>query len=267
MAEFVKQNLPRINDELNSGKILENVEFEKLIDKSKASNGLCHVMGLLSPGGVHSHQDHLISLVNLIKKQGVEPIVHLFLDGRDTPPKSAVQYYNEFVEGTDFDVRVGSISGRYYSMDRDNRWDRVQKSYDAIVSAEGEKYGDVLSAINDNYQKGFSDEFIVPSVIDGYQGVEDGDSLLFVNFRSDRVRELLSSLIEDDFNEFDRRKIVSFCHATGMVKYSDKLEGFHGIMFPPQEMKQVLGEVVSNLGLNQLRIAETEKYAHVTFFL
>jgi 2,3-bisphosphoglycerate-independent phosphoglycerate mutase len=226
-------------------------------------------MGLLSPGGVHSHQAHLAALANILATAGVPVRVHAFLDGRDTPPSSARAYLERFladVETTADGVRIATVSGRYFAMDRDQRWERVALAYRAMVLGEGEAARHALSAIDAAYVRGETDEFVKPTVIGGFAGMADGDGVLMGNFRADRAREILLALLDPELAGFARPRTVRFAAALGMVAYSERLNRFLATLFPPQDMRDTLGEVVSKAGLKQLRIAETEKYAHVTFF-
>jgi 2,3-bisphosphoglycerate-independent phosphoglycerate mutase len=195
--------------------------------------------------------------------------VHAFLDGRDTPPSSARGYLDRFqsdIRPAGARATVATVSGRYYAMDRDKRWERVALAYRALADATGESAPDALSAVDAGYARGETDEFVKPTVIGGYKGMLDGDGVLMANFRADRVREILSALLDPEFTGFPRPRIVRFAGALGMVEYSQQLNRFLGILFPPQNMADTLGEIVSKAGMTQLRIAETEKYAHVTFF-
>ena len=267
-GRVVMQELPRIDTAVADGSLAERPALTYIIDRLKASGGACHLAGLLSPGGVHSHSNHLIALVEIISRAGVPVVVHAFLDGRDTPPKSALGFMGQFLDRIEDlqGVRVGTVSGRYYTMDRDNRWDRVGKAYDVLVNAVGDSATDPLTAISAAYVRDLSDEFILPTAIGDYGGMKDGDGLLMANFRADRAREILSALVDPDFDGFERKRVVDFAARLGMVSYSRDLDAFFAILFPSSELKNILGEVVSNAGMRQLRIAETEKYAHVTFF-
>jgi 2,3-bisphosphoglycerate-independent phosphoglycerate mutase len=238
------------------------------IDKLKETRGTAHLMGLLSPGGVHSHQHQIAAIARLLAEAGVPVAVHAFLDGRDTPPKSAREYLAQFrkdVAGLDH-LTVATVCGRYYAMDRDKRWDRVERAYVAIVGGGGEKADDPSQAIDAAYTRGETDEFVAPTVIGPYAGMKDGDGLLIGNFRADRVREIATALLDPDFTAFGRKKRIAFAAALGLVEYSTELNRFLDTLFPPDDLRDTLGEVVSRAGLTQLRIAETEKYAHVTFF-
>jgi 2,3-bisphosphoglycerate-independent phosphoglycerate mutase len=195
--------------------------------------------------------------------------VHAFLDGRDTPPQSALGYVANFERsiGDLSSVRIETVSGRYYAMDRDKRWDRVAKAYDGIVDAKCPRFPDAKSAIEDSYAKGATDEFVAPCVVGDYAGVQDGDALLFANFRPDRAREICSALLDPSFDGFPRSRVPQFSAATGMTQYSEPLAKFMTALFPPQDVSETLGELFAEHGLKQLRIAETEKYPHVTFFM
>jgi 2,3-bisphosphoglycerate-independent phosphoglycerate mutase len=234
----------------------------------KSEGGAVHLMGLLSPGGVHSHQDHMAALAKAFAAAGLKVWVHAFLDGRDTPPKSAEAYLAKFSADIAAlrDVAYGTISGRYYAMDRDKRWDRVERAYRAIVSGTGERADDPLLAVEAAYARDETDEFVAPTVIAGYAGMRDGDGLLIANFRADRIREIAAALLDPEFSGFAREKLIAFCATLGLVEYSTELNRFLATLFPPENLNDSFGEVVSRAGLTQLRIAETEKYAHVTFF-
>jgi len=273
-GRVVLQDLPRVDQALADGSLAENGELKAFVAKLKESGGTAHLMGLMSPGGVHSHQDHIAALARLLAAAGVPVAVHAFLDGRDTPPRSARGYLEAFlarIKGR-ADIRIATVGGRYYAMDRDRRWDRVALAYRALVSGEGERAKDPLAAVEAGYAAGTSDEFLRPTVIDGYQGMRDGDGVLMANFRADRVRQILLALLDPDFEApgagtFERPAVVRFAAALGLAEYSRDLNKLMRTMYPPEQLEHVLGEVVAAAGLRQLRIAETEKYAHVTFFL
>jgi 2,3-bisphosphoglycerate-independent phosphoglycerate mutase len=225
-------------------------------------------MGLLSPGGVHSHQNQIAHLARILAEAGVPVAVHAFLDGRDTPPKAAASYLGNFdrdVAGLER-VRVATLCGRYYAMDRDKRWDRVEKAYRLIVEGAGESAENPGRGVETAYARGETDEFVRPTAIAGYLGMQDGDGVLLANFRADRVREIAAALLDPDFSGFVRAKRVAFAATLGLVEYSTELNCFLGTLFAPEDLRDTFGEVVSRAGLRQLRIAETEKYAHVTFF-
>jgi len=266
-GRIVMQDLPRIDLAMRNGSLAANPALLRFIAATKAKGGAAHLLGLVSPGGVHSHQDHIATLARTIADAGIRVWVHAFLDGRDTPPKSAEGFVAKFladVEG--HDVRVGTIGGRYYGMDRDKRWDRLERAYKATVEADGPRAADALGAIAQSYADGKTDEFMIPTAIDGYAGMKDGDGLLMANFRADRVRQILASLCDPSFAGFKRARVPQFADRLGMCEYSEALAPFLGTLFPPQNLTHILGEMVSEAGWKQLRIAETEKYAHVTFF-
>ena len=269
-GRIVMQDLPKIDAAMNDGSLAENPQLLTFIDTLKAAGGTCHLMGLLSPGGVHSHQDHMVALAKAVAAAGVPVRVHAFLDGRDTPPKAAKGYMSRFLTDLEdcADVSVATVTGRYFAMDRDKRWDRVQKAYDVMVSAQGEDTADdAVGSIELSYAHSKTDEFMEPCVIGDYTGMADGDGVLCANFRADRAREILTALVDPDFDDFERTATVTFSAKLGMVEYSSDLNAFMPAMFPAETLSGILGEVVSNAGKTQLRIAETEKYAHVTFFL
>ncbi len=268
-GRIVAQDLARIGKALESGELAGNPVLVEFIEKLKASGGTCHLIGLLSPGGVHSHHEHIQALAGIIAGAGVPVALHAFLDGRDTPPQSAREGMAGFLDATRGvdGFRVATVSGRYYAMDRDQRWDRVEKAWQSMVLGSGEKAADPLSAIDASYDAGITDEFMVPAVIGGYAGMADGDGLFMANFRADRARQILSALADPDFSDFARPARPEFAASIGMIEYSSDLNRFFPVLFPSEPLKNILGQVVADSGLTQLRIAETEKYAHVTFFL
>jgi len=271
-GRIVLQDLPRIDAAIHSGELENNPGLLDFIEKLKQSGGTCHLMGLLSPGGVHSHHDHLVTLASIVARESVPVALHAFLDGRDTPPQSARDYMAELLAATKWEdwagnFRVATVAGRYYPMDRDKRWDRVEKGWRALVLGEGEKADDPVKAIEASYAAGVTDEFMLPTVIGDYGGMNGGDGLLMANFRADRARQILHALADPDFAEFERPSRPAFAARLGMVEYSAGLNRLYGALFPTERLDNTLGQVVSDAGLKQLRIAETEKYAHVTFFL
>ncbi|WP_430885712.1 2,3-bisphosphoglycerate-independent phosphoglycerate mutase [Fusibacter sp. JL216-2] len=269
-GRVVYQELTRITKSIKDGDFFENESLVKAMDNALIENRSLHVMGLLSDGGVHSHINHLKGLVDMAKKKGLNNIyVHAFLDGRDTPPRSAVQYIEE-LEAHMASVGIGEIatvSGRYYAMDRDKRWERVELAYNAIVKSEGQTAQSAVEAVESSYEKGENDEFVLPTVIlkDGKATgqLRENDSVIFFNFRPDRARELTRALVDVEFDGFARERfdLEYVC----LTQYDVTIEGV-SVAFKPQTITNTLGEYVSAQGLNQLRIAETEKYAHVTFF-
>jgi 2,3-bisphosphoglycerate-independent phosphoglycerate mutase len=266
-GRVVAQDLPRINQAAADGALAEALGRSGLVAALRASGGTCHLLGLMSPGGVHSHQDHAAALAKLLVQAGVPSVVHAFTDGRDTPPKAAVEYLKAFRAALPETVPIATVSGRYYAMDRDKRWDRVEKAYRAVAEGEGARFPTAEAAIADAYANGVADEFIVPAVIGDYAGIQDGDGLLSFNFRADRVREILGALLDPAFSGFARHRPVRFAAAAGMTQYSEALDALLKTLFPPQNLKNILGQVVADAGRAQLRMAETEKYPHVTYFL
>jgi 2,3-bisphosphoglycerate-independent phosphoglycerate mutase len=266
-GRVVLQDLPRISQAVASGEIGEAPAIRRVIERLRETGGTCHLMGLVSPGGVHSHQDHAAALAKVLRAAGVPTVVHAFTDGRDTPPRSAQGYVDRLVGALPASVPIATVCGRYYAMDRDKRWDRVARAYEAIVEARGPRFSDACSVLADAYAQNISDEFVVPAVVADYRGIRDGDGVLCFNYRADRVREILSALLDPEFSAFPRRGPPRIAVAAGMTEYSDELAAFLAAIFPPMTLRNVLGEVVADAGCTQLRMAETEKYAHVTYFL
>ena len=271
-GRIVYQELTRITKEINQGKFFENSELKNAMDNAKKEGKALHIVGLLSDGGVHSHIDHLFALLKMAKNNGLENVyVHAILDGRDTPPTSAIEYVKELEEKMK-EIGIGKIAtltGRYYAMDRDNRWERVKLAYDAMANGIGNFFKTAQKAIETSYEIQEFDEFVKPIVMVGEDGkplgnVKNGDSIIYFNFRPDRARELTKAFMLEDFNGFEREKIQDLTFVT-MTKYDDSIKNV-GIAYKPVELKNTLGEYLSNNGYTQLRIAETEKYAHVTFF-
>lgn len=267
-GRVVMQDLPKIDLAIKDGSLKKNPVLLKLIEKLKENGKTCHLMGLMSPGGVHSSQHHIVALAGILNEHGIKTDVHAFLDGRDTPPESAAGFVAEFEKDTAAmeNVKIATVAGRFYAMDRDKRWDRVEKAYNNMVMADGKRFADAVEAIKASYAEKVSDEFVVPAVIGDYQGFEDGDAVLMANFRADRAREILYALADKEFGGFERKKQVAFSMAVGMTEYSVDHNRFMKTMFGPEALHNIFGQVVSDHGLTQLRIAETEKYAHVTFF-
>lgn len=267
-GRVVMQFLPRIDQAFKTGAVENDKKLQDFISNLKITGKACHLMGLISDGGVHAHMEHVIELARIMDKAGVKTYIHAFTDGRDTAPQSGkafIQDLEQSIENLPY-VMLATLSGRYYAMDRDNRWERVEKCYQTIVNASGESADNAAAAINQSYAAGTMDEFILPTVLGDYDGLKEEDGILFANFRSDRAREILQSLLYADFDGFDRGTYVPARPAIGMVEYSDPLNEKMDILFPPQEIKNNLGEVLKSAGLTQIRMAETEKYPHVTFF-
>ena len=267
-GRVVMQDLPRIDDAIATGKIADMPALQEFIAKVKAKTGVAHVLGLMSPGGVHSHQGQIAALCRILAKAGLKVAVHAALDGRDTPPQSALGYLKQFKADTEGagDIAVATVSGRYYAMDRDKRWDRVEKAYAMLTAASGHKAPDPIAAVEAAYARGETDEFVLPTAIGDWAGMSNGDGLLLANFRADRIREIAAALLDPGFTGFTRGKFIDFSGALGLVEYSEELNRFLATLFAPDNLEDTFGEVVSRAGMTQLRIAETEKYAHVTFF-
>ena len=268
-GRIVYQDVVRITKAIEDGEFFENATLVASMEHAKKTGGALHLLGLVSPGGVHSHTDHLYALLQMAKNHGLQKVfIHAFLDGRDVPPSSAHEYLAD-LEAAIARIGIGkiaSISGRYYAMDRDKRWERVEKAYQALMGI-GRTSSDSASAIQQAYAQGETDEFVVPIVIEEngqpVGTIQDGDSVFFFNFRADRAREISWALTNDDFAGFDRGKKLDIFYAT-MTQYDATLDVTYA--FSPQDLKNTLGEYLASLGKTQLRIAETEKYAHVTFF-
>jgi 2,3-bisphosphoglycerate-independent phosphoglycerate mutase len=266
-GRVVKQELVRIGDAVADGSIAKAPAFTTLVDALKKTGGTCHLIGLVSPGGVHSHQDHAAALAAHLHNAGCKTVVHAITDGRDTPPQSAAEDLTRLQAALPEGVSIATVVGRYFAMDRDNRWDRVSQAYAVIADAEGAHVPTPEAAIQAAYAAGKFDEFVPASVIGDYTGMQDGDAILCFNFRADRVRELLAALLDPAFDGFPRQHVRKFAAAAGMTRYSDALAPFLGVLFAPDHLHNILGEVVANAGKTQLRMAETEKFPHVTYFL
>ena len=269
-GRIIYQDLTLIHKDIDTRTFFSNRVLLEAMRKTKEKNGRLHFLGLLGDGGVHSHQRHLEALMEMARNEKLGRIfLHLFLDGRDTPPTSAEQFLlhlNEKLK-TYPNVSIATLSGRYYAMDRDKRWDRVEKAYLCLTEGVGNKADSPLEAIRESYKQKITDEFVLPTVIKGIfpDGlIRDGDGVIFFNFRADRARELTRAFTEEDFTEFARKKRLALSSYTTMTQYDETLRV--PVAYPPREVRKILGEVASQAGIRQLRIAETEKYAHVTYF-
>lgn len=266
-GRIVYQDLTRIDAAIEDGSFFANPELAAACDAAKADGGTLHVFGLLSPGGVHSHESHIFAMLDMAARRGVPKVaVHAFLDGRDTPPRSAEASLRALQDlcAKLGNAHVASVSGRYYAMDRDQRWDRVRKAWDAIVEAKSEHHApDALAALQAAYTRGENDEFVLPTVIDGAQPMRDGDAVVFMNFRADRARQLTAAFVSPAFDGFDARR-PKLARYVCLSEYDAKLPA--PVAFAPDDLRHTLGELLAENGMAQLRIAETEKYAHVTFF-
>ena len=267
-GRIVYQELTRITKTVEEGGLSAIPELQKAVANCKEHDSSLHLMGLLSDGGVHSHIQHLFGLLAMAKEQGLEKVyVHCFMDGRDVPPSSGKDYVEQLqAELNRLGVgKIATICGRYYAMDRDNRWERVSKAYDAMVNGIGVEESDPVKAMADSYANGVTDEFVVPVVVDKNGSISANDSVIFFNFRPDRAREITRTLVDEAFNDFERAKgFFPLCY-TCMTQYDATMPNVQ-VAFHPQSLEDTFGEYISNKGLKQLRIAETEKYAHVTFF-
>jgi len=267
-GRIVYQDLSRINNAIKDGSFFKNERFLMAINHAKENNSALHLYGLVSTGGVHSSLEHLLALIKLAADEGLTKVyVHAFLDGRDTPPQSACT----FLEKVEEELKkynlppVATVIGRYYIMDRDNRWERVEKGYNALLLGEGEKAASAIEGVKASYARGDNDEFVLPTVIGGEESrIHDNDAIIFINFRPDRAREVSKAINFEDFDGFNRKKVLkNICYVT-MTKYNEDFT--FPVAFPKEHLVNILGDVLEANGIKQFRTAETEKYAHVTFF-
>ncbi|MCX7032473.1 MAG: 2,3-bisphosphoglycerate-independent phosphoglycerate mutase [Arenimonas sp.] len=267
-GRIVYQDLTRVDAAIEDGSFYDNAELVAACRAAKANGGALHVMGLLSPGGVHSHEEHLFAMIELARREGVGDIaIHAFLDGRDTPPRSAEDSLHRLLAiCADGDAHVATISGRYYAMDRDQRWDRVERAYRAIAEADADDVAsDAITALHAAYGRGENDEFVLPTVINGGRAMRDGDAVVFMNFRADRARQLTSAFVAPGFSGFAKPRAIALSRFVCLSEYDATLPA--PVAFGAEDLRNTLGDVLAANGLTQLRIAETEKYAHVTFFM
>ena len=266
-GRVVFQILPKMSQEIKNGKFFENPVYIKAMDDAKANGKALHIMGLLSTGGVHSHLTHIFAILDMAKQRGVEKVfVHCFLDGRDVAPKSGAGFVAQLQAKCDElgNARIATIQGRFYGMDRDKRWERVQEGYNAIVCGEGVMDADAVHAVEASYAEGVTDEFVKPVVVCKDGVINKGDSVIFMNFRPDRAREMTWALNLESFDGFERKKVVCPLSYVCTAQYDEALP--LPIAYPPEVIENTLGDYISAKGLKQFRVAETEKYAHVTFF-
>jgi 2,3-bisphosphoglycerate-independent phosphoglycerate mutase len=270
-GRVVWMDLPRIDKAIEEGRFETAPALVAFVERMRGTGGRAHVAGLASPGGVHAHDRHMVRAAEVLTAAGIEVLVHAFLDGRDVPPSSAREQVASLERRLPQGARIATVIGRFYAMDRDKRWDRVEAAFDAVARGRGIEAPTADAAIAAAYARGETDEFVSPAVIGGYDGVRDGvragDGLLFTNFRADRARQILGALLDPGFDGFARGAWPGFAAAVGMVGYSTGLKALMGVMFPAEELRNVLGAFVADAGLRQFRLAETEKYPHVTFFL
>lgn len=267
-GRIVYQELTKITKSVKDGDFFENPVLNEAMDHALSKGSSLHLLGLLSDGGVHSHIEHLLALIGMAARKGLEKVfVHGFLDGRDVPPRCAVQYVIQ-CEETMKQIGVGSIatiSGRYYSMDRDNRWERVALAYQAMTSGIGEYADSAVAAVENAYGRGENDEFVKPTIVNSDGMIQDGDAVIMFNFRPDRAREITRTFVDPEFSGFQREKMPQDIYYACMTQYDKTMPNVH-VAYLPQNLKNTFGQYIAELGLKQLRIAETEKYAHVTFF-
>ncbi|MFS7239202.1 2,3-bisphosphoglycerate-independent phosphoglycerate mutase [Serratia proteamaculans] len=271
-GRIVYQDLTRLDKEIKEGDFFANPTLTAAVDKAVQAGKAVHIMGLLSPGGVHSHEDHILAMIELASQRGAKAVyLHAFLDGRDTPPRSAEKSLQHFIDafaklGTG---RIASLIGRYYAMDRDNRWDRVQLAYDLLTQAKGDFVADnAVTALQAAYERGENDEFVKPTVLqaagEASAELHDGDALIFMNFRADRARQIVRSFVNADFDGFPRAKVIHFGDFVMLTEYAADIKA--PCAYPPASLSNTFGEWLMKHDKTQLRISETEKYAHVTFF-
>ena len=266
-GRIVYMDLPKIDDAIENGDYNKNPKLLNFINKLKKSKGSAHLLGLASDGCVHASMNHLIKTTQIISDHNVPVLLHLLTDGRDVAPKSAEKFLKSIIKELPPTAKIATVTGRYFTMDRNNNWDRIKKAYDAIVFAKGLSSESSLKAVQDSYANNRTDEFIYPTVISSYNGPKDGDGFLCLNFRSDRVRQIMSAIASPTFKKFDVSKQPNWELVTGMTKYSDEHSTFMSNLFSNKPINNTLGVWTSKHGYTQLRLAESEKYPHVTFFL
>ncbi|MBT26508.1 2,3-bisphosphoglycerate-independent phosphoglycerate mutase [Thalassobius sp. S69A] len=266
-GRVVAMDLGQIDLAIEEGSFQTNDALTAFIGTLKKTGGTAHLMGLVSDGGVHGHLTHIIAAIQAIAAAGVPVVLHAVTDGRDVAPKSAFTYFEELTAALPENARIGTVTGRYYAMDRDNRWERVSEAYEAMIHAKGGKSASAHAAVDAAYQREESDEFITATVIGDYAGAQDGDGFFCLNFRADRAREILRAVAEPGFDAFDTGTRPDWAALLGMVEYSEGHNAYMETVFPPRDIVNTLGEWVAKQGKTQFHLAETEKYPHVTFFL
>ena len=266
-GRIVYQDLTLIHKDIDDGAFYENPVLLDALRKTKAKSNRLHLLGLLGDGGVHSHQRHMEAIMEMARREQIGAVyLHLFLDGRDTPPNSAEQFVLDLDEKLKAypNTKIATVTGRYYAMDRDKRWDRVEKAYLCLIEGVGNKAISALESIRSSYKEKISDEFVLPTVIDSEGLIRDGDGVIFFNFRADRARELTRALTDEEFKEFPRRRRIDLATYVTMTQYDETFKV--PVAYAPRGIRRILGEIASQANVRQLRIAETEKYAHVTYF-
>ncbi|MCF6316064.1 MAG: 2,3-bisphosphoglycerate-independent phosphoglycerate mutase [Marinosulfonomonas sp.] len=266
-GRVVPMDLGMIDLAIEDGTFASNTVLQDFITDVKAAGGTAHLMALVSDGGVHGHIDHVVAAAKVIAGAGVPVLIHAMTDGRDVPPKSAAEFIADLARRLPDGASVATVIGRYYAMDRDNRWERVGLAYGAMINGEGVKAVNAVEAVTQSYARDVTDEFIKPTVIADYKGVQDGDGIFCLNFRADRAREILAAIGQPDFDGFEAGPRPTLSALLGMVQYSDAHSTYMTTVFPKRALVNTLGEWVAKQGLRQFRLAETEKYPHVTFFL
>ncbi|TRD21674.1 2,3-bisphosphoglycerate-independent phosphoglycerate mutase [Palleronia caenipelagi] len=266
-GRVVAMDLGQIDLAIEDGSFFEKDALKSFIASLKESGGKAHLLGIVSDGGVHGHLTHIIAATKTICEAGVPVVIHAMTDGRDVAPKSAEGFLAQLIDALPEGARVGTVTGRYYAMDRDNRWERIEQAFSAMVAGQGETADCPAEAVQQSYDADKTDEFIPATVIGDYAGMQDGDGVFCLNFRADRAREILRAIGQPDFAEFDISARPEFAARLGMVDYSEDHNAWFETVFPKQKIKNTLGEWVASKGLSQFRVAETEKYPHVTFFL
>ena len=266
-GRVVAMDLGQIDLAIEDGSFMQATALLKFIETLQATGGTAHLIGVVSDGGVHGHISHIIAAAQTIHAAGVPVIIHAITDGRDVAPTSSDKFIKELVDGLPVAASVGTVIGRYWALDRDNRWERVQTAYEAIVHGKGGHAHTAQDAVGIAYAAGKTDEFIPATVVGGYSGIAHGDGLFCLNFRADRAREILAAIADPDFAGFDRGELPPLAARLGMVEYSDAHNAWYDAVFPKRDIRNTLGAWVAKHGLTQFRLAETEKYPHVTFFL
>lgn len=266
-GRVVAMDLGQIDLAIEDGSFARNAAIDDFVAQMRMNGGTAHVMGVVSDGGVHGHIAHLLATLRVLTDQGVPVVVHAITDGRDVPPQSALGFITELQGNLPIGARIGTVIGRYFAMDRDNRWDRVSRAFHAITRADGLHAPEATQAVIDAYARNETDEFIQPTIIAGFNGAKDGDGFFCLNFRADRAREILAALAQPDFDAFDTGPRPQWGAMLGMVDYSSQHDTYMTAAYPKRQLVNTLGAWVAQKGLRQFRLAETEKYPHVTFFL